>query len=394
MAGVAFIITNAMKDALRSRGLTDVEIEQITPAEAQKILLTPDPRAVRECIQAIVAQAKAALAGNTTPGLLQLSRLHPTSKTIVPSRYALDDIERMISAAIADCEAGHNVYIEGRLVLASLRGSERGTLEETVAVFALVVDSDADKGMGWTPPATIRSSMTVETSPGNFQFWFFLRAAINAELAQKLGERIRRAVNSDHDTGNPTQPYRVAGTINYPSPEKTQRGRTTVWTRLIALDPSVLLTPEEIERAFPPTERSKTNGGAPAAAASVSEADIPAETMRVIRDGPTKGSAKDRSRAFWNVVMALKRLGFTAEGILELLERHPDGVAEKYEGRLQQEVERAYNKITIDDENGSQTTTAAATTPTPQAIAAATSVPASVSGPGPLNDVHVTFKKW
>jgi hypothetical protein len=46
----------------------------------------------------------------------------------------------------------------------------------------------------------------VKTSPGNFQFWFFLKAAVTAELAQKLGERIRHAVNSDHDTGNPTSP--------------------------------------------------------------------------------------------------------------------------------------------------------------------------------------------
>jgi hypothetical protein len=39
----------------------------------------------------------------------------------------------------------------------------RGELEDTVGVFALVVDSDADKGLGWTP--TIVPSLTVETSP-------------------------------------------------------------------------------------------------------------------------------------------------------------------------------------------------------------------------------------
>jgi hypothetical protein len=235
MAGVAFMITNAMKEALRSRGLTDDEIEKTTPAEAQKILLTADPRAVRACIQAIATQAKAA--AGATAGLLQLSRLHPVSETLVPSRYTLDDIERMITAAISDCERGHNVYIEGRLVPGSLRGSERGKLADTVVVFALIIDSDADKGMGWTPPATIRPSMIAETSPGNFQFWFFLRVAIAPEPAQKLGERIREAVNSDHDTGNPTQPYRIAGTVNYPSAAKVARGRDTIWTRLIALDP-------------------------------------------------------------------------------------------------------------------------------------------------------------
>src|SRR5262249_9544420 len=213
MAGIAFIVTNAMKDALRGRGLTDAEIEQTTPEEAHKILLTPDPRTVREFIQAIATQAKAALGAGGNPGLLQLTRLHPTSEDLVPTRYALDDVERMIAAAIADCAAGNNVYIEGRIVSTSLRGKKRGALAETVAVFALVIDSDADKGMGWTPPATICPTMTVETSPGNHQFWFFLRTAITAGVAQYLGERIRRAINSDHDTGNPTQPYRVAGTV-------------------------------------------------------------------------------------------------------------------------------------------------------------------------------------
>src|SRR5215470_7045454 len=168
MAGIPFIITNAMKDALRSRGLTNVEIELLTPEEAQKILSTPDPRAVRECIQAIAAQAKSVLGANTNLGVLQLVRLHPMSRDLVPTRYTLDDVEGMIKAAIADCEAGHNVYIEGRTLPASLRGGERGKLEVTIAVFALVIDSDADKGMGWTPPATIRPSMIVETSPGNF----------------------------------------------------------------------------------------------------------------------------------------------------------------------------------------------------------------------------------
>jgi hypothetical protein len=388
MAGVAFMITNAMKEALRSRGLTDDEIEKTTPAEAQKILLTADPRAVRACIQAIATQAKAA--AGATAGLLQLSRLHPVSETLVPSRYTLDDIERMITAAISDCERGHNVYIEGRLVPGSLRGSERGKLADTVVVFALIIDSDADKGMGWTPPATIRPSMIAETSPGNFQFWFFLRVAIAPEPAQKLGERIREAVNSDHDTGNPTQPYRIAGTVNYPSAAKVARGRDTIWTRLIALDPNALWTPEELERAFPLSEQPRTNGGAPAQASSASEADIPADTMRVIRDGPTKGNAKDRSLAFWNVVMVLKELGFTVEGILELLERHPEGLAKKYEGRLRRETERAYDKIEIIDDAG-QSVSTPATPPVP------TSTPTSTptgGAPTPLDDAHVTFKKW
>jgi hypothetical protein len=91
---------------------------------------------VREFLQIISAQAKAATGSLERPGLLQMSRLHPTSEQLVPSRYLIDDIEHMVAAAVSDSEAGHNVYIEARTVREGLRGSARGTLEDTRAVFA------------------------------------------------------------------------------------------------------------------------------------------------------------------------------------------------------------------------------------------------------------------
>jgi hypothetical protein len=102
-----------------------------------------------------------------------------------------------------------------------------------------------------------------------------------------------------------------------------------------------LWTPEEIEQAFPLPER-KTDDGGPLGG-TADEASIPADTMQVIRDGV--GKDNDRSHIFWNVMLALKRIGWTVDGITELLERHPDGIARKYYGRLRQEVERVYRKI-------------------------------------------------
>ena len=128
---------------------------------------------VREFLTILVSQAKAALTDVEKPGYLQMSRLHPVDERLVPTRYRLDDLEGMIRTAVNDSNAGHNVYIEGRTVRETLRGTGRGTEEDTSAVFALVVDSDGDKDKGWTP--TIRPSVTVATSPGNFQFWFFSR---------------------------------------------------------------------------------------------------------------------------------------------------------------------------------------------------------------------------
>jgi hypothetical protein len=290
---------------------------------------------VREFMHIIAAQAKAALAGIENPGVLQLSRLHPASEDLVPSRFMLDDIEHLIRAAVDDSANGHNSYVEARSVRRDLRGNARGKLTDTVGVFALVVDSDADKGMGWTPTPTTRPSMTVETSPGNFQFWFFLREAIGPELAQKLGERIRRAVNSDHDTGNPVQPYRVAGTINYPNANKIARGRVTVPTRLVEFDLEVLWTPEEIEQAFPP----KTDDTEPAPGAD--EANVPTEVMDAIRSTEKGG----RGQVLWNVVRTLKEDGWSNSTIVGLLEKYPNGLAQKFRGRLQREVERVYGKI-------------------------------------------------
>ena len=64
---------------------------------------------------------------------------------MVEATFSAEHVERMIAAAVEDSENGHNVYVEGRLVRPGLRGNARGTLADTAAVFALVVDSDADR---------------------------------------------------------------------------------------------------------------------------------------------------------------------------------------------------------------------------------------------------------
>jgi hypothetical protein len=156
-----------------------------------------------------------------------MSRKHPNDDDLVPTRYHLDSadlIERMTHDALADSEAGHNVYVEARLVDFGLKGKQRGELGDSSCVFALVVDSDADKGMGWNPPAAARPTLTVETSPGNAQHWFFFDRALSPKRAQRLGQGLRRATGVA-DTGNPTQPYRIPGTTNFPNKIKVARGR-------------------------------------------------------------------------------------------------------------------------------------------------------------------------
>ncbi len=188
----------------------------------------PDERSVREFLEVFVRLAVSSLGGHPAPGLLQMTRKWPDDDDLVPTRYQLDDadlVDRMTRDALNDSENGHNVYIEGRLVNAGVRGKKRGELSDTSCCFALAVDSDADKNMAWIPPLGVRPTLVVETSPGNHQFWFFFERALSPRRAQRLGESLRKATRGDSDTGNLCQPYRIGGTVNYVNKVKIARGR-------------------------------------------------------------------------------------------------------------------------------------------------------------------------
>jgi hypothetical protein len=252
---------------------------------------------VREFLTVVAAQAKAAVKRLHEPGVQQLCRLRPKKsddedEEFVPTRYRIDDVERMIHVAMGDCAAGHNVYIEIRTVRADLTGRRRGSLNDTRWVFALVVDSDNDTGKGWTP--TLIPSMTVETSPGNFQYWYFLEIAVDGETGKALGRRLKAAAKADSNTGVVTQPYRVAGTTNYPNAKKIARGRVVTPTRLIDCQPDRVYSVEAIEAAFPPltqpSEKSikhKGDSGGDGAdhIGEYVKGDMSAELLDLIRDG-------------------------------------------------------------------------------------------------------------
>src|SRR5262249_6108850 len=199
--------------------------------------ISADTHEVREFVETYIAQA----------------RVNPTDDDVTSVyRYALDDprlAERMISDAVNASAGGHNVYVEGRTVRAGLNGKQRGELNDTVAVFALTVDSDSDKEKAWTP--TVPTSLAVETSPNNAHYWFFLDKALDPKPAKALRDRLRAATGADSDTGNICQPYRLAGTVNYPSKKKRERGRVVVSTRSLGFDPETLWNPERFEQEFP-----------------------------------------------------------------------------------------------------------------------------------------------
>jgi len=231
-----------------------------TPA-ADKQRVAVDEETVRKFVSLIHEQAARALNGIERPGVLQLTRLHPLDKKLVPTRFRIDDVDGMTKQAIADAKAGHNAYVEARTVAEGTPPHKRGDINDTGFVFALVVDSDADKGQATNRDLSRLASLVIETSPGNRHYWFFLNQAVRAGDAQPVGEAMRQALGTDSDTGTVTQPYRVAGTPNYPGKAKRKRGRTTVErTFIIDAQPDRSWTLDELRLQFS-GPKQKSGGG-------------------------------------------------------------------------------------------------------------------------------------
>ena len=74
-----------------------------------------------------------------------------------------------------------------------------------------------------------------------------LARAVTAERGKEPGELLRKAVGADHDTGTVTQPYRVAGTPNFP--KTTKRERVAGPTRILEHN-GKLWTPDELREAL------------------------------------------------------------------------------------------------------------------------------------------------
>jgi RepB DNA-primase from phage plasmid len=177
-----------------------------------------DKATVRLFIELISEHVKEAINGAGQPGFLQLCRISPLEdKSVVPSRFEISDVEHMVKTAVGDADAGHNVYIEARTVRPGLHGNKRGGLQDTAWVFGLVADCDADKDKSGN--ITVKPSLAVETSPGNFQLWYLLTRAIPVEQAKVIGDAIRANSGTDQDTGVITQCYRVPGTPNFLRPK-------------------------------------------------------------------------------------------------------------------------------------------------------------------------------
>jgi hypothetical protein len=220
-----------------------------------------------------------------------------------------------------------------RTVRPGLRGKKRGSKADTVAVFALVQDSDADKGAAGVSFVT---SFIVESSPGNEHRYIFLPPDLSPDEADAFGQSLKAATGGDSDTGVITQPYRVAGTPNYPNATKRERGRVVTPTHVTKAD-GPIWTREQLIAAFPPATPQE-------------HSHIPTGLTGIVDPHVEELVAEcgdHRSLQVFIACVAAHAAGMTPDDLEDLMRQYPDGCASKFlkPDRLRKEINRAWKKI-------------------------------------------------
>lgn len=301
-------------------------------------LLASNPDVVRAFCGVIHTAAATATEGMYRLGMLQLVRIHPAGGGAFAQRFQIGQVEPMAAQAIRDADAGFNVYVEARTVSETATG--RGNAAATRGVFGFVIDADEDKGRAGILEA--QPSLVVETSPGNRHQWFLLDRALTPEQAQPLGAAIRANVGADSDTAVITQPYRVAGTPNYPGKTKIARGRVATATSLLESD-GPAWSAAELQAAFPYQPK-------PRAARQDRQTGISGRTSSRVEDLVSE-TGGDRSSRFYAAVAAAFKDGLTGDDIEILMRQYPEGCGGKYlepYDRLAREIARAWEKVEAD----------------------------------------------
>jgi len=298
----------------------------------------PEPDTVRAFMEAIHAAAGTACAGLDQPGLLQLTRIHPSGgPTIVSGRFEIGDVGNMTAAAVADAEAGFNVYVEPRTIRHD--APKRGSAEDTRAVFAFVIDRDAYSGKAGSEFAD--PTLRVETSPGSGHDWFVLDHAISGTEAQTLAAGLRAVTGADSATGKPTQPYRVAGTPNFPNAKKKALGRKVCNTHFANGGPLYSASKLRDLIGTSPVETAANPTASPFEVERTGVVSTRVEKLLSAAAAPMT----DRSATFFAAVRSAVEDCMTASDFEILAREFPNGCASKYlvpRDRLKQEIARVW----------------------------------------------------
>ena len=176
--------------------------------------------------------------------------------------------------------------------------------------------------------------------------WYFLDRAVPAEQGKEIGKAIKAASGADANTGVVTQPYRVAGTPNFPNAAKRDKGRVIAPTRIIEHS-GKLYTPAELLEAFKPAPKS--DKPEPESDASVRTAGGFDSLPPALREAVTADVPEgERSEKFHAVVGRLMDLKWSFNSVVALFEEYPNGIASKGAGRIREYTRLSWDKLDKD----------------------------------------------
>lgn len=313
-----------------------------------------DTTCVRRYLKLFNECAAAACAGIANPGFIQMCCIDKNGAIF--RRFKIGDVETMTAIAVTWSESGAgNVYIEGRTIRADApTGSKlRGKKEHTGAVFALTIDNDPDKLMGASLP--LEPTIRTETSPGNTHETYFLEKAVTPDVGEELGYLLKTAIGtSDFDTGTITQPYRVAGTINYVSANKRERGRTDCETKILSVDKAYDVDEFraflKASGGYSKKERIQSQTTFGSTDKAVDELLARSWWKAELEQELSLERHEDRSRGFHGLIGMLQRDRYTPAESYRLIAAYPNSCWNaKYGNRLEAEIMRSWGKIEFED---------------------------------------------
>jgi hypothetical protein len=280
--------------------------------------------------------------------------LHPSNDHTARENI-LRDIETIVTK-----DGGYNCYIGIALMNPGLTQFQKGGERDVLGVLAAVTDWD-----GKNDPETRYSRLPhypqaeTETSPGNFQCWYFFDRPYSVAEAKPVLTALARCTKSDH-TQSCDHLFRIPGTLNWPSRKKIEAGRSRMpvcarlknwpqdWDPGYTADKlrSAILEkyPDAFDRDAVSTGKRDFDWSEPLKS-----------NYRPLLDRTiyTKLNAEgDRSAIAYGVIRQLAARGYTPEQVFDALMLHEDLLAmghyedhkSGFEAALRDDIVRAFRK--------------------------------------------------
>jgi hypothetical protein len=211
------------------------ELANTRNEHAQDIAIYAPAQAVSTILAGDCRQVEQFLAETTTnvsdgPGLCTLSAF-ADGEPAKNEHFAPGQPAAMAARAIKWNAEGYNVYYNAALRREGLANGKRGTIDDLLGVFAVVVDLDAaDAASRWRERtrelALAEPSFVVQTSTGRFQLVYVLKELItDIAVFRNVAGKLRHAFGADACTIDVAHAWRLPGTVNYPNEKKASAGR-------------------------------------------------------------------------------------------------------------------------------------------------------------------------